>query len=257
MLNTNQWLCVNIALYIGVVCVSFVLFGDAYYQVIFDLVNIKATMTANCDHKLTCDALFYTLATSVYWGLYSAVVVCCVFLCLCLQICNVLTNGYAQIENSTENVRDVLNVYAKLRQDIEETMNETKVWFLIHLLLNMLVIIANIYVWWEAATIFNHSYEYTAQFAGTLIVVYKFFFPFISASYVTWHEQTLARALNNKVEYKINQTFHCRQSLEIFLSQSKRRGYGFRFYNFQFTLRIAVFSLLGSLAGLAHNFIHQ
>ena len=258
-LNRNDWLYVNVAFYTGIFAVSFVLFEDAYYQVIFDLVNIKKTITRNCDHhghRRACDAVFYTLATSVYWGLYSAVVVCCVFLCVCLSTCNTLTKGYAQIEKSTDDVRGVLKYYSELRQDVEEIMNSIKVWFSVHLLFYVLVLIANIYEWCEAATIFHHPYQYTAQIAETLVVAYKFFFPFISASYVTWHELNLAHALNDKVDYENNQTFYCRQSLEIFLKQSKRRGYGFRLYNIQITITIAIFSLLGSIVGLAHNFLH-
>ena len=254
-LTPTNWLWVNVSLYFGIALVSFVLFGDVYFQVIFDLVNIKKVMTAKCHPFLWCEIVFYILATSVYWGLYSAVAVCCIFLCVCLAICNVLTKGYKQIEGSSSDVQTVLKCYADLRKDIEKLIKGTKLWLLVHMVFNVVVIVANIYVWWEASTIFKHSYEYTAQIAGTLVVAFKFFFPFISASYVTWHEENLAQALNDNVDYKPNETFHQRQNLEIFLSQSKRRGYGFRLYNIQINITIAIFSLLGSLAGLAHNFL--
>jgi hypothetical protein len=152
-------------------------------------------------------------------------------------------------------VQTVLKHYADLRKDIEKLIKDTKLWLLAHMVFNVVVIVANIYVWWEASTIFKYSYEYTAQIAGTLVVAYKFFFPFISASYVTWHEENLAQALNDNVDYKQNETFYQRQNLETFLSQSKRRGYGFRLYNIQINITIAIFSLLGSMAGLAHNFL--
>ena len=258
-LTPANWFWVNVSLYFGMALVSFVMFGDAYFQVIFDLVNIKKVMTAKCHPFLLCEIVFYVLATSVYWGLYSAVAVCCMFLCVCLCICNVLTEGYRQIEKSKSDVdvQAVLKRYADLRKDIEMLIKDTKLWLLVHMVFNVVVIVANIYVWWEASTIFKHSYEYTAQIAGTLIVAYKFFFPFISASYVTWHEENLAQALNDNVDYKPNETFFERQNLEMFLSQSKRRGYGFRLYNIQINITIAVFSLLGSMAGLAHNFLKR
>ena len=254
-LTSSNWLWVNICLYFGIALVSFVLFGDAYFQVIFDLVNIKSVMTAKCHPLLLCDIVFYTLATSIYWGLYSAVAVCCIFLCVCLSMCNVLTKGYTQIKGSTDDVQAVLQRYADLRKDIEKLTTDTKLWLLVHMVFNVVVIMENIYVWWEASTIFKHSYEYTAQICGTLIVAYKFFFPFISASYVTWHEENLARALSNKVDYKHVETFYQRQNLETFLTQSKRRGYGFRLFNIQINITIAILSLLGSMAGLAHNFV--
>jgi hypothetical protein len=252
-LTAANWIWVNVSLYFGIALVTFVLFGDAYFQVIFDLVNIKTVMTAKCRPVLFCDIVFYVLATSVYWGLYSAVAVCCIFLCVCLSMCNVLTKGYRQIEGSMSDVQTVLKHYADLRKDIEKLIKDTKLWLLAHMV--FVVIVANIYVWWEASTIFKYSYEYTAQIAGTLVVAYKFFFPFISASYVTWHEENLAQALNDNVDYKQNETFYQRQNLETFLSQSKRRGYGFRLYNIQINITIAIFSLLGSMAGLAHNFL--
>lgn len=166
---------------------------------------------------------------------------------------DVLTKGYRQIEGSTSDVQTVLKHYADLRKDIEKLIKDTKLWLLAHMV--FVVIVANIYVWWEASTIFKYSYEYTAQIAGTLVVAYKFFFPFISASYVTWHEENLAQALNDNVDYKQNETFYQRQNLETFLSQSKRWGYGFRLYNIQINITIAIFSLLGSMAGLVHNFL--
>ena len=254
-LTSANYVWVNIALYSGIILVSFVLFGDAYFQIIFDLVNIKSVMTAKCHPALFCDIVFYGLATSVYWGLYSAVAVCCMFLCVCLSACNVLTKGYRQIKGSTSDVQTVLKHYADLRKEIEKLIKDAKLWLLVHIVFNVMVVVANIYVWWEASTIFKHSYEYTAQIAGTLVVAYKFFFPFISASYVTWHEETLALHLNNKIDFQQNETFYQRQNLETFLSQSKRRGYGFRLYNIQINITIAIFSLLGSIAGLAHNFL--
>lgn len=43
-LNKNQRRAVNVALFTGLLLVSLILFGDAYYQVIFDLVNIKEAL---------------------------------------------------------------------------------------------------------------------------------------------------------------------------------------------------------------------
>ena len=99
----------------------------------------------------------------------------------------------------------------------------------------------------------HFAYEYMAQICGTLVVIYKFFFPFLSASYVTLHESTLAQALNDKVDFLPEQTFHSRGDLEVFLQQSQRRGYGFRVFKVQITLTIAIFSLLVSLFGLVHS----
>lgn len=97
------------------------------------------------------------------------------------------------------------------------------------------------------------AYQYMAQISGTLLVVYKFFFPFLSASYVTWHESTLVQDLNDKMDFQPRETFYSRQDLEVFLTQSRRRGYGFRLFKIQITVTIAVFSLLGSGFGLVHS----
>ena len=251
----KNWRWINISLLIGILLVSWILFGDAYYQVIFDLVHIKDALLTNCHRKLACNAVFFILATSVYWGLYSSVAVCCVFYSVCQSMCNRLSKGYLQITQCTVNVRETIKLHAEIREGITEMINGIKTWFIAHLLFYIVALLANIYVWWEAATMFRHAYEFVAQVSGTLIVAYKFFFPFISASYVTWHESNLAQELNDKVDFEPHQTFYCRRDLEVFLKQSKRRGYGFRLYNIQITLTIAIFSLFGSLAGLAHNFM--
>ena len=252
-LSKNQRRAINVALYTGLSLVSWVLFGDAYYQVIFDLINIKGALLQNCHHPIACNAVFYTLAVSVYWGLYSSIAVCCVFFSLCLVMTNDLTKGYRRIANCTGDIRNALIMHRQVREQIGERINSIRVWFLIHMLFYVVVLLANIFEWWEAARELHFAYEYMAQIAGTLVVVYKFFFPFLSASYVTWHESTLVQDLNDKTDFLPGETFYSRQDLEVFLIQSRRRGYGFRLFKIQITITIAVFSLLGSGFGLVHN----
>ncbi|KAL9982131.1 hypothetical protein ACROYT_G010938 [Oculina patagonica] len=252
-LNKNQCRAINVALFTGLLFVSWVLFGDVYYQVIFDLVNIKEALLQNCHHPVLCNGVFYTLAVSVYWGLYSSIAVCCVFFSLCLVMTNDLSKGYARIARCTGDVRNALIIHRQVREQIAERVNSIRVWFLIHMLFYVVVLLANIFEWWEAARQLHFAYEYMAQISGTLVVVYKFFFPFLSASYVTWHESTLVQDLNDRLDFLPGDTFHSRQELEVFLVQSRRRGYGFRLFKIQITITIAVFSLLGSGFGLVHN----
>ena len=253
-LNGRQHRAINFALVTGLLLVSLVLFGDAYYQVIFDLVNIKESILQDCHRPLACNAVFYTLATSIYWGMYSSVAVCCVFFSLCLVMANDLTKGYKRIEKCRDDVRIALIIHSEVREQIGERVNSIRIWFLLHMILYVVVLLANIFDWWEAARQLHFAYEYMAQICGTLVVVYKFFFPFLSASYVTWHESTLVQDLNDKVNFLPEETFYSRQALEIFLQQSRRRGYGFQLFKIQITITIAIFSLLGSGFGLIHNF---
>lgn len=252
-LSKNQYRAINVALISGFLLVSWVLFGDVYYQVIFDLVNIKEAFLQNCHHVAACTGVFYTLAVSVYWGLYSSVAVCCMFFSLCLVMTNDLSKGYTRIARCKGDVRNALIIHREVREQIADRVNSIRIWFLIHMLFYVVVLLANIFEWWEAASDFHFAYEYMAQISGTLVVVYKFFFPFLSASYVTWHESTLVQDLNDRLDFSPGDTFHSRQELEVFLIQSRRRGYGFRLFKIQITITIAVFSLLGSGFGLVHN----
>ena len=252
-LNKNQHRAINVALFTGVLLVSWVLFGDAYYQVIFDLNHVKEAVLQSCYHTVTCNGVFYPLVVSIYWGMYSSIAVCCVFFSLCLVMTNDLSRGYARIAKCTGDVRNALIIHRQVRDQIAERVNSIRVWFLIHMLFYVVVLLANIYDWWEVARKPHFPEEYMAQISGTLVVAYKFFFPFLSASYVTWHESTLLQELNDKLDFLPGETFHSRQDLEVFLAQSRRRGYGFRLFKMQITITIAVFSLLGSGFGLVHN----
>lgn len=252
-LNKNHRRAVNVALFTGMLLVSLILFGDAYYQVIFDLVNIKEALLQNCHRPIACNAVFYTLAVSVYWGLYSSIPVCCVFFSLCLAMTNDLTKGYSRLAKCTGDVRNALMLHKQVREQVGERINSMQVWFLIHMLFYVVVLLANIFEWLEATMELKFAYQYMAQISGTLLVVYKFFFPFLSASYVTWHESTLVQDLNDKMDFQPRETFYSRQDLEVFLTQSRRRGYGFRLFKIQITVTIAVFSLLGSGFGLVHS----
>ncbi|XP_078350175.1 uncharacterized protein LOC144634994 [Oculina patagonica] len=252
-LNKNQHRAINAALFTGVLLVSWVLFGDAYYQVIFDVNHIKHAVLQKCYHSVACNGVFYPLVVSIYWGMYSSVGVCCVFFSLCLTMKNDLSRGYARIAKCTGDVRNTLIIHRQVREQIAERVNSIRVWFVIHMLFYVVVLLVNIFDWWEAAREPRFPEEYMAQISGTLVVAFKFFFPFLSASYVTWHESTLVQDLNDKLDFLPGETFYSRQDLEVFLVQSKRRGYGFRLFKIQITITIAVFSLLGSAFGLVHN----
>ena len=255
-LNKIQHRAVNVGLFTGLLLVSWVLFFDAHFQVIFDLDNIKKALTENCPSTKVCKGIWYPLVTSIYWGMYSSIAVCCVFFSLCLSMTNDLAKGYLRLAKCTGDVRNAVIMHKQVRDETEKRINSMRVWFLIHTLFYLVVFLASIFDWWEAARdSLNSVVQYMAQISGTLVVVYKFFFPFLSASYVTWHESTLVQDLNDKTDYLPGETFHSRQDLEVFLAQSKRRGYGFRLFKIQITITIAIFSLLGSGFGLLHTFL--
>ena len=255
-LSVAQWRLLNALLYLGLSIVSLVLFCDARYQVIFDLVHIKDALLRDCT-SIYCEPAFYLVAVSVYWGMCAAVTICCVFFGQCLSMCNALTRGYKAISRCTKDLPETLRMHAELRGDVAERIRGMRMWFCVHLVFNIVILLGNIFVWWEASSSFTTQYEYLAQVAGTLVVAYKFFFPFIAASYVTWHEFGLAQQLNDRIDYASNETFSSRIDLEVFLSQSKRRGYGFRLYKVKITFTIAIFSLLGSVFGLIYNMMRK
>ena len=258
-LSKIQHRAVNVGLFTGLLLVSWVLFVDVCYQDQFDLDHIKKALTYKCQNKKACNGVWYPLVTSIYWGMYSSIAVCCVFFSLCLSMTNDLAKGYLRLAKCTGDVRDAVIMHKQVRDETEKRTNSMRVWFLIHTLFYLVVFLASIFDWWEAERDSLHSVvQYMTQISSTLVVVYKFFFPFLSASYVTWHESTLVQDLNDKTDYLPGETFHSRQDLEVFLAQSKRRGYGFRLFKIQITIIIAIFSLLGSGVGLLHTlFIHS
>ncbi|RMX50998.1 hypothetical protein pdam_00013900 [Pocillopora damicornis] len=200
-LSKIQHRAVNVGLFTGLLLVSWVPFVDVCYQDQFDLDHIKKALTYKCQNKKACNGVWYPLVTSIYWGMYSSIAVCCVFFSLCLSMTNDLAKGYLRLAKCTGNVRDAVIMHKQL-----------------------VVFLASIFDWWEAERDSLHSVvQYLAQISGTLVVVYKFFFPFLSASYVTRHESTLVQDLNDKTDYLPGETFHSRQDLEVFLAQSKRR----------------------------------
>ncbi|XP_022808001.1 uncharacterized protein LOC111345011 [Stylophora pistillata] len=252
-LSKIQRRAVNVGLFTGLLLVSWVLFLDAHYQVMFDLEHIKKALTHKCPNLKACNGVWYPLVTSIYWGMYSSIAVCCVFFSLCLAMTNDLTRGYHRLTKCNGNVRNAVIMHKQVHEQIGEKIICIRVWFLVHTFFYLVVFLASVFDWWEAASDSLHSVaQYMAQISGTLVVVYKFFFPFLSASYVTWHESTLVQDMNDKTDYLPGETFHSRQDLEVFFAQSKRRGYGFRLFKIQITITIAIFSLLGSGFGLLH-----
>ena len=77
----------------------------------------------------------------------------CTHLCLfvasfavCLAMTkNDLTKGYGHLENTTGDVRIALLLHGDIRQQIAERIGGIRAWFLVHTILYVAVILANIF----------------------------------------------------------------------------------------------------------------
>ena len=133
-LSKIQHRAVNVGLFTGLLLVSWVLFVDVCYQDQFDLDHIKKALTYKCQNKKACNGVWYPLVTSIYWGMYSSIAVCCVFFSLCLSMTNDLAKGYLRLAKCTGNVRDAVIMHKQVRDETEKRTNSMRVWFLIHTL---------------------------------------------------------------------------------------------------------------------------
>ena len=119
---------VNVGLFTGLLLASWVLFLDAHYQAMFDLEHIRKALTHKCLNRKASNGVWYSLATSIYLGMYSSIAVCYVFFSLCLVMTNDLTRGYHRLTKCTGNVRDAVIMHKQVLEQIEEKINCIRVW---------------------------------------------------------------------------------------------------------------------------------
>lgn len=241
-LTTKDWLYTYLFLFVGLIIVALVLFCAFGLNVFFDFYGLH-DFTA---HIAGLNKIFYYCSVGIiYWGFVSSVIACCVFHILSRDIVEHIRYTEHCITNNAKSFKTARDFHESLMVYTEKVVSSFKPWFIVHTMFFVFIVLVG-FVEWVVALTSNHTVNaqiWLAQIAGSLLIAFKFAFPFISASRVTSKFEEMHARLNRKC---CNAEF---PELDEFLCYCKRCNAGFKLFGIKITGNLALVLLLSCFVG--------
>ena len=199
-LSNKEWLVTNCWFCFGMVNVIFVIATDFGTDTLFDFHGIREFL-----YKTTPSnrAIYIVAVTMLFWGFGCTVCACCIFHIMSRRIIMLIGHTKAVITDTAVTRKDFFNAHEKLLFYTEKMIDKFKYWFAIHNVMFIFLVAAMIFEWVTFMKTSKYEHNYIlSQVAGTMLICYKFAFPFFSASRVTveFKEFYLDIVRSNKIE---------------------------------------------------------
>jgi len=244
--SKNDWKYVNIALLLGIVGVLLFIFVDFKFNIVFDYPGLHDFI--NRIHDTQRVLYYFSASVVLYWGFVSVVVACCVFFICCRDIIRHIEHTEDLIINKAKDYLVARHYHECLLEYTDRVMASTKVWFAIHSLFFMGIIVSVAFEW---LTAFSGSKHYSnmsiiilSQIVGSLLIAFKFAFPILAASRVTAKFDQMYRNINR--EWCPDNT----SEVGVFINYCIRCEAGFTLFGIKLTVQLAIISLLSCFVGL-------
>ncbi|XP_020908239.1 uncharacterized protein LOC110246260 isoform X2 [Exaiptasia diaphana] len=242
--ESNDWKYVNIFLFFGIVSVVLVLYVAFDLNVFFDFAGLH-DFTAHIHDLWLC--LYYFSVSMIYWGFISVVVACCIFYICCRDIVRHIEHTEKIILKKANNYLLARHYHDSLLTYTDSIMSATKLWFGIHSLFFMFIIISVAFEWITAFSGKKH-YENIAiiilsQSVGSFLIAFKFAFPILAASRVTARFEKMYRVINRN--WKPDKM----PEVNVFMNYCCRCEAGFTLFGVKMTAQLALISLLSCFVG--------
>ena len=241
IISPKEWLVTNILFIVGMLSVFFVLGTDFGTDTLFDFYGIRAFLK----HTTPTNQLIYSLAVAMlFWGFAATVCACCIFHIMSRHLIAFMDNTQRRVLDSAITRQEFFNHHEKLIIYTQSMICKFKYWFAVHNAMFILLLAAMIFEW--IAFMKQSKYQHNfllSQTAGTILVCYKFAFPFFSASRVTvkFKDFYLTIVRSNKFS----------DIPEMLLLQNH---FGFEIFGLRITPNVAVIVFLSSFVGLLKFF---
>ena len=250
--HASDWLLTNTLLFLGFIAVTFVILTDFKFNIFYDFQGIhdfiKPELPKKCGVNTFEYSLYIIAVSTLYWGCFATVCTCCIFFVMS-------RNVIRHINYTQKNIIAKSRTTSDLRQRHEALMKYTKamkqsfsLWFGLHNIFFLLIVAALIYEWLKIFDKNNKRFEklsengkrklLAAQIAGSLLVTYKFAFPFIAASRIT--------AAFTKFYTKLARKCKVENTLDFALLCSQA---GFTFLGIRVTTSFALLAVFSSFIG--------
>ena len=245
----KDWLYMYGFMLLGTIDVAMMSTGDFYSNAFFSFYGIHDFVKQLSTTESIID---YVAIGLIYWGLVGSVLLCCVFYILCRDIVRHIEFTEELILNSARNFRSGRKYYECLLQYTEKLAASLTLWFAIHTLFFVLIVLVTAVDWITSlrSTDVNFKLTWYSQIAGSLLIAFKFTFPFLAASRVTTRFDNMYQILNKQLTH---QDF---PESDAFLTYCKRCEGSFKPLLLRITMNITIVSFASCFVG-CFNFFKQ
>lgn len=170
---------------------------DLAHERIFDERNIRAF---HARISAIEKGLYWCYFAGVFWGMFCAVVLCSVFYgCTEWMVCTIQRAHNDLLKVRTYDL--ACQRHDRLLHDLEQLGSTMQTWFVIHNFMFVLLVLASVYEWLEAANRSDNQLFllWASQLVSISIVLFKFFLPLTAASRVTRRWQLMVQAINQSL----------------------------------------------------------
>ena len=236
-LPEREWLIANLLLILGILNVLFVLVTDFGTDTLFDFHGIREFLkTATPSNR----AIYILAVSFLFWGFGGTVCACCIFHVMSRNIVVHVNRIHKCTIDTNMHRDDFFALHERLLVYTESMIDKFKYWFAIHNSMFVLLVAAMIFEWISFMRNSKYAHNYIlSQVAGTILICYKFAFPFFSASRVTvgfreFYMQTFRR---NQIK----------DIPELLILQDQ---FGFKIFGLRITPSIALLVFFSSFLGI-------
>ena len=243
--DKKGWLLTTTFLLLGLFYTLFVIVSDFELNMFYGFHGIHDFL-----RNLTTPRRFqyYFANATVNFGLGSTVCFCCIFFAITRDmVCHIEYTENAILERAKTR-DDFYSYHERLHQYIERMTATCKHWFAFHTCFFIVLVFAVVYEWLALMTRKANGPNYfhdllVTQIAGSLMITFKFAFPFIAASRVT----------SKFAAFYVNIAMKCRiQGIPDLLILSHNSG--FKLYGIRINTTAAVLAFLSSFTTLLKVF---
>ena len=189
-LSSKDWLQTNVLLAAGIFILTFAIFTDQFYNTYFDFVGIH-NFLRNKSVTPGAEIMYYSALGMLFWGYGATICACCLFHAMALRIKTRVEDTESMVLKTVQSRESFFTYTNYLIRFKREMIKKFKIWFVSHNVMFIMLLAAIIYEWIK---VFQNGSSVPkecltnlimSQLSGTLIILYKFAFPIMSASLVT------------------------------------------------------------------------
>ena len=239
----KDWLYMTTFLFLGTVVVVMMCFGAFYFDAFFNFYGL---------HHFAIERLptvertiYYANVVILYWSLGAGVALCCVFYMLCRDVIRHIEFMETLILQNARNFCQARNYYETLLHYTDKLIASLKLWFTIHTLFFAIIVLGTVVDWISSleSSAIDFKHIWFSQTAGSLLIAFKFSFPFFAASRVSARFDKMYQVLNRELAAT---TF---PESDEFLSYCRRCKAGFSLLGIRITINLAVISFISCFLG--------
>lgn len=240
--SEKDWVYTYRFFLLGTTTVAMTALGDFYFNAFFNFYGIHDFVKRLSPVGQIID---FAIIGIIYWGLIGSVVFCCIFFVVCRDIIRHIEYTEELVLQEATDFRSGRKYYECLLKYTEKLLSSLKLWFTVHTLIFAFIVFAAVTELVSSLQSSNVDFKLIlfSQIAGSLLIAFKFSFPFAAASRVTTRFDKMIQVFNEQLH---SQDF---PESDSFLSYCKRCEGGFKVLGIRITMSIAFATFISSFLG--------